>query len=496
MAKKPVVKATKAVKPTKKESKALTITDLQSAAYNKMLDGVEKDVGISSEEIHKQRLSTGTLSIDLIIGGGMRAGMFTLVGKETGGKSTQLMGIFGHAARMKIPVLEYQDVENSVDPQLTTSIMRIKNMTEVFGKRQEGNWVVQPKIRYYDDNIMETTFDRIVQTLNRIPDKIYRPDLDQWFLVVDQSNKKLAGFNTKTLGNYNTKLSDKGKLWFPTDNPYPQAIFGIDSYPLLLPEGIDEKEESNKGMAQQARAFSAQLIRVVGKLRRKNVILLGTNQIREKPGVMFGPTEYEPSGNALKQNSQVRNWYTPRAVPDEWKHLPKESKYSEEPSVEGRGVDQYAYKHVGNKKCKWGTPFLETWIRIWISDHNGQGRGICPVFDTYTFLSEVGLVTRSKKQGQNQISFIKGDHPFSGLSLEWLEFKTLILAEEFKTNDLKEKAEKVYKKYKINKPYSIVKSCHQLLSTGAASSAATNNRIKAKELKALKAKSVDDDLEG
>jgi hypothetical protein len=208
---------------------------------------------------------------------------------------------------------------------------------------------------------------------------------------------------------------------------------------------------------------------VVGKLRAKRAVIFGVNQIRKAPMVMFGSPEYEPCGEALKFNSSVRHWIGSRAVPLEWRSEPKNSKISEEPSVEGRGVDQYAYKYVCNKKNKTYTPFLECWTRVWIKDSKGKGRGLDPVFDTAQFLFNVGLAKRGRK---NVVEFTKTKeklHPLNGMVLEWSDFKVLVLAEEYKDKDIIEKAAKIYKKCKLDKPFNIRKFCFKILKDGTAS---------------------------
>src|SRR5690606_20896194 len=78
-----------------------------------------------------------------------------------------------------------------------------------------------------------------------------------------------------------------------------QALLSLDSYPAMLTEKQDTDDPS-AAMAIQARMFSEQLRRVKGRMRSKRIAVLGVNQLRQKPAVMFGSPDYEPGGEALK----------------------------------------------------------------------------------------------------------------------------------------------------------------------------------------------------
>jgi recombination protein RecA len=56
----------------------------------------------------------------------------------------------------------------------------------------------------------------------------------------------------------------------------------------------------------QARMMSQAMRKLAGNLNRTNTIILFTNQIREKIGVMFGSPETQPGGRALKFYSSQR----------------------------------------------------------------------------------------------------------------------------------------------------------------------------------------------
>ena len=81
--------------------------------------------------------------------------------------------------------------------------------------------------------------------------------------------------------------------------PRATVLFVIDSLAAMLPEDIHESDDKNPmGAAAKLHGEGMQMIKA--KLGRKNCTLICTNQIREKPGVMYGNPEYEPGGQAVK----------------------------------------------------------------------------------------------------------------------------------------------------------------------------------------------------
>lgn len=80
----------------------------------------------------------------------------------------------------------------------------------------------------------------------------------------------------------------------------------IDSLAALLPrpeletmEATREEERNREFVALQARLLSVKLRAVNPALSKAGAITLFTNQIREKPGVMYGNPETQPGGHAI-----------------------------------------------------------------------------------------------------------------------------------------------------------------------------------------------------
>lgn len=80
----------------------------------------------------------------------------------------------------------------------------------------------------------------------------------------------------------------------------------VDSVAALVPRAELEGEMGDAVMGMQARLMSQALRKLTGAISKSKTILIFTNQIRQKIGVMFGNPETTPGGLALKFYSSVR----------------------------------------------------------------------------------------------------------------------------------------------------------------------------------------------
>jgi recombination protein RecA len=80
----------------------------------------------------------------------------------------------------------------------------------------------------------------------------------------------------------------------------------IDSVAALVPRAELEGEMGDSHMGLQARLMSQALRKLTASIHRSNCIVIFTNQIRQKIGVMFGNPETTTGGNALKFYASVR----------------------------------------------------------------------------------------------------------------------------------------------------------------------------------------------
>jgi recombination protein RecA len=80
----------------------------------------------------------------------------------------------------------------------------------------------------------------------------------------------------------------------------------IDSVAALVPKAEIEGDMGDSHVGLQARLMSQALRKVTGSINRSQCLMVFTNQIRMKIGVMFGSPETTTGGNALKFYASVR----------------------------------------------------------------------------------------------------------------------------------------------------------------------------------------------
>lgn len=427
------VKATKKSKDVAQEK--ISVTDVRAtmqAVYSKELDDIERSERLLSDSTDLIKMSSGVLVYDWIVGC-LGPGMHTVSGFEASGKSTLGFHCLKSALDSRVSFVGAWDAENAmtVDPVYPSNIFGVDDLSEVFGRRlKDGSWEGR-QIRYNRNNIIETFYRVMRRFLLRLPDKVYMPEQEAWYLVFDWKNP----FQKSVLTKFNPKLiecidkRDKDLAWINVgDDDSMQAFWSVDSYASMVPEDSDESEEDSNARALDARSFSEQIKKITGKLHSKQVVIYGANQLREKP-MAFGNPIYEPGGNALRFMAHTRTQVWSKQH-KEW----AEKQIMVEPSVEadGKGFeDNYAFKELRNIKSKTSTPFQSGWMRVWIKDAWNEGRGVDPVFDTYEYLRLTGQVEEDKNRyrlnpGPDSSSALK---QYTGEIFTWPQFKALILAE-------------------------------------------------------------------
>ncbi|MGI5828139.1 MAG: recombinase RecA [Patescibacteria group bacterium] len=80
----------------------------------------------------------------------------------------------------------------------------------------------------------------------------------------------------------------------------------IDSVAALVPRAEIEGEMGDAVMGMQARLMSQAMRKLTGAIQKSNTLVVFTNQIRMKIGVMFGNPETTTGGQALKFYSSIR----------------------------------------------------------------------------------------------------------------------------------------------------------------------------------------------
>jgi len=80
----------------------------------------------------------------------------------------------------------------------------------------------------------------------------------------------------------------------------------VDSVAALVPRAEIEVDMGDAHMGRMARLMSQALRKLSGAIKQTNTIMIFTNQLREKIGVMFGSPETTTGGKALKFYASVR----------------------------------------------------------------------------------------------------------------------------------------------------------------------------------------------
>lgn len=446
------------------------------------LHKIEKKFDLVSGALSKDepRFSTGLISLDLIINGGLVAGgWYTALGGEQSCKSTLAMTIVASILRNNFKgYSSYFDYEGSVQFDYFEAILknaRVKVSAEdVFGQKDEdGNYINEPLVYYSSPDTGEQFFSAVAELERILPDKLYMKG--QWYYVYENTKENASLLK----GKYDKKYFSKhNKFRIPAEDGSLQAIILTDSYPAMNPQSMDDKEDGDNSLGLQARMFSKQIPRIKTKMKKKRIVIVGINQIRENIGVMYGPTEREPCGNALKFFSDVRIRTAKTVIPHGKGYI------EEEQSIKDDGaVDYYAYIKAKTVKNKLGgRPLQEVILRTRIGDADGEPTGFCMTWDAWNYLKATGQISGQR----DKILFGEGT-PYAGTKFSWLEFKVLIEGSKSQIKDLcadkgvKPKALRLWLEDQCNKK------------GGELAMLAEKRALEAKKAKAKKKSSADDD---
>ncbi len=387
------------------------------------IDNMEKKFGLTSMSISEveDRFDSGLLCVNLQMAGGLLAGgWYTFFGGEQSCKTTLATCVLGSITRQEdfLGRSAFFDYEGSFSAEYAENMWRYagngraKTVDNVFGvKDNNGNWIVKPRVRYYTPSVGEDFFNYVAKLEKALPDVVLLDGSFYYLFENTKANQKLVS------GRYDKDYFRRfNKFKVPAANGLPQAIILVDSYPAMLPGRMDEKDEGTDGLASQARMFSDGIKRIKGAMKRKRIVVLGINQLRSVPMAMYGPTEQEPCGTALRFFSDVRFRMSSISIPH------GKGAMEEEDSLSGEGVDTYRYIKCKAYKNKLGGPQgSEMILRIRVSDANGTASGFCRVWDCWNYLKETGQISGQR----NKIKFGEGT-PFAGKTVSWMEFKALI----------------------------------------------------------------------
>lgn len=83
-------------------------------------------------------------------------------------------------------------------------------------------------------------------------------------------------------------------------------VIVLDSVAALVPKAEIEGDMGDSMMGVQARLMSQALRKLTGAISKSKTVIIFTNQIRQKIGIMFGNPETTPGGLALKFYASIR----------------------------------------------------------------------------------------------------------------------------------------------------------------------------------------------
>lgn len=83
-------------------------------------------------------------------------------------------------------------------------------------------------------------------------------------------------------------------------------VIVVDSVAALVPRAEIEGEMGDSSMGMQARLMSQALRKLTSVISRSKTVVIFTNQLRQKIGVMFGNPETTPGGMAMKFYASIR----------------------------------------------------------------------------------------------------------------------------------------------------------------------------------------------
>ena len=83
-------------------------------------------------------------------------------------------------------------------------------------------------------------------------------------------------------------------------------VIVVDSVAALTPQAEIDGDMGDSHVGLQARLMSQAMRKLTGAIAQTNTLLIFTNQVREKIGVMFGNPETTPGGKALKFYASCR----------------------------------------------------------------------------------------------------------------------------------------------------------------------------------------------
>ncbi len=447
-------KEKKVVKSSKKGKKEWSLEAEVFDLSDRLEDKYDEVAFNLNEDLINTRVTTGSLTLDLQIGGGIMVGRWmTFYGEESSGKSTTSYLIAGACVNAGIQSIDFFDYENSFATQYTANIIGMP-LEKIVGKKdKEGSWIVKPRIRHYMPNYGEKAFYLIAEKLKKLPDSMF-VDGKRYMVFKEKQAKALK------LPAEMVEFKLKKRLYvLDTGCPIKYVAF-IDSFPEMTPQALIEKPDANP-MAQLARMLNTSIPLVRHKLRKKCAAIIGVNHIRMAPMVRFGNPEYETGGKHLKHATDIRFRVSAVAIPGGKGRIEQDMSYDGIPET-------YAYTRFMVKKNKTFPKNRDVTLRLCIERDGESGYGIDPVYDLVAYLK---LTHQLHKRGKKVKVLMEGI--FEHVELTWEDLKQIVYdplnttvlkkilsvkeTKKIKFSDKKKKDLKKFKKAVKNKKKAVIK---------------------------------------
>jgi recombination protein RecA len=351
-------------------------------------------------------ISTGSLVLDLILGGGFARGRFgTIFGPEASGKSTILQQMVVMAQQLGIPVVFY-DPEAGADPvYMATQGVNLKYELSIKNNKKT---LKAPGFFYTQPDTGQQVYQHMLRTMSKMQD---------------------------------------------VDSGLPTILFLVDSFEAMTSDEVDQETGEGARLGSQARMHSFYLRMITPKLRRKGAVLVGSNQMRTAIGT-YGNPERESGGNALKYYAHYKVKTSRKQViadktkimglPVLWRTVKNKAfppfRSTDMSIILGRGIDMafdahYFFTQLGLMTIKNGRRQLNlkglqdrfySWGEFRQLTENPKFRARC-----FEMLKDNGTYERYFQHSGEATYFYDRDYDYSGADVAKLEQATKEEAEEY-----------------------------------------------------------------
>jgi recombination protein RecA len=124
--------------------------------------------------------------------------------------------------------------------------------------------------------------------------------------ALDPIYAKACGCDLQKMVISQPDTGEQGLEILETAIDHEASVIVLDSVAALVPRAEIEGDFGDSHMGLQARLMSQALRKITGKVKKSNSVVIFTNQMRMKIGVMFGSPETTTGGMALRFYASVR----------------------------------------------------------------------------------------------------------------------------------------------------------------------------------------------